>query len=846
MESSKSKWQVRAWMDTSYTVHMNSLLQARHVRRISETPFKCCLGIVEPIDLNLKLLKKLHQSFRVRQQLVSFDVVDVVMTLGLGIGGLEISFDESIVGKVGELFNSSKTKARELINTFDNIVGDDDLDVDVVCRLNSRHVSNMPCVVLDDLDSLYNYDWSGATHTYLVHSLNRCNKKLLTGKIVDSISISGSVVVLQLWVYECLGLHSHSSCKVFPRLKRFRPLNYGIEAIDLLFRKGKVHFDWYLRSVDRQNPIIRAAFNMDVVARTEEAPEKGENSCESARAARLEKVRKNNQKIKSLKDEIVAIRKALSERRKTGNFHQNISVDEAGVDVEGEGNEGGVQEAAVDETVADEAAAYEGVVDEATFDETAGDEDDVHEEETAAAPVDEAVVAATPVDEAAADEQPVHQAVANEQAVDEAIADEDVLNEVPPRDPLAFVDISGDDEDDDLIPHVQPLLVEPLTTILGDLTTTVDLDKLYHFMTQKDIAVRHVWQLIDYQPYFRHDLVRVEDLLFADWVFIPVVSNNHWWCYALKVCTMQFFVIDSLDKGIRGRGGIDRSIAKNIQQFWGLLTNTYEDSKIAFNVEQAKIPVQPNTGKDGICTEVGACSLVFVTLLPSGCWGLRWLELGWESTSGVRFQQLARVIAYKQAVSDYQQLPCIIAYKQAVSDYMVRKWDLYRKLVAAPWFFKRCSQLVVCDFHEQLACVIAYKQAVSNYQVRKWILYRKLVDAPWFFKRCSQLVLGQEDVHNHDPKMQRYQTLCQQFYNLAEAACESECASDQLEKDLKCLAKKFGLSSSLKNNIVSEGGQLRYENPVTETPSYNSCGSSDVLVRSPVGLSEKADRELTD
>ncbi|XP_014492340.1 uncharacterized protein LOC106754791 [Vigna radiata var. radiata] len=615
MESSKSKWQVRAWMDTLYIVHMNCLLQSRHVRRIAETPFKYCLGIIEPIDLNLKLLKQLvrrwvpqHQSFRVRQQLVSFDVVDVVMTLGLGVGGLDISFDESIVRKVGELFNSSKTKAKELITMFDKIVGDDDLDVDVVCRL--------------------------------------CNKKLLTGKIADSISISGSVVVLQLWVYERLGLHSHSSCKVFPRLKRFRSLNYGTEAIDLLFRKGEVHFDWYLRSVERHNPIIRRAFNMDAVVRTEEAPEKGENSCESARAARLEK--------------------ALSERRKTGNFHQNIPVDEAGVNVVGEGNEGGVQEAVVDDIVADEADA-----DEVAFGETAGDEDGVHEEETAAAPVDEAAATVAAVHEATVDEQPVHEAVADEQVVDEAIADEDVVDELRPQDPPAFVDIGGDDEDDQLIPHVQSLLVEPLTTILGDLTTRVDLEKLYHFMARKDIVVsyvceimgqllttrdcsslgprecvdnmvlifaatmfmyfekrstgvikrmifspmfathflidnkrrvanRHVWQLIDYQPYFRHDLVRVQDLLSADWVFIPVVSNNHWWCYALKVCTMKFFVIDSLDKGIRGRGGIDRSIAKIIQRFWGLLTNTYEDSKIAFNVEQAKIPVQPNTYDFGV------------------------------------------------------------------------------------------------------------------------------------------------------------------------------------------------------------------------------------------------------
>ncbi|XP_014511458.1 uncharacterized protein LOC106770150 [Vigna radiata var. radiata] len=545
------------------------------------------------------------------------------MTLGLGVGGLEISFDESIVGKVGELFNSSKTKAKELINMFDNIVGDDDLDVDVVCRLyilvcfvefffarNSRHVSNMPCVVLDDLDSLCNYDWSGAIHTYLVHSLNRCNKKLLTGKIADSISISGSAVVLQLWVYERLGLHSQPSYKVFLRLKRFRSLSYGTKVIDLLFRKGEVHFDWYIRSVERHNPIIRRAFNMDAVARTAKAPEKAENSCEPPRAGRLEKVRKNNQKIKSLNDEIVAIRKALSQRRKTGRFHQNISVDEASVDVVGEGNEGGVQEATIDDTVADEAGAGEGVADEAAFGETAGDEDGVHEEETTAAPVDEAAATATPVDEAAApttavdkaraDEQPVHEAVAHEQGVDEAIADEDVVDELPPRDPPTFVDIGGDDDEaDQIIPHVQSYVCE----IMGQLLITRDCSSLgprecvdnmviifvatmfmyfekrstgvikwmifspmfaTHLLTdnKRRVAKRHVWQVIDYQPYFRHDLVRVQDLLSADWVFIPIVTKNHWWCYALRVYTMQFFVIDSLEKGISGRAGIDRSIVR--------------------------------------------------------------------------------------------------------------------------------------------------------------------------------------------------------------------------------------------------------------------------------------------
>ncbi|WVZ13518.1 hypothetical protein V8G54_011084 [Vigna mungo] len=83
-------------------------------------------------------------------------------------------------------------------------------------------------------------------------------------------------------------------------------------------------------------------------------------------------------------------------------------------------------------------------------------------------------------------------------------------------------------------------------------------------------------------------------------VFILVVSSEHWWCYALKVCTFHLFVINSLEKGIKGRCRIDRTIAQNIQRLWGLLTNPLEDSKCPLLVEQAKIPVQPNTYDCGV------------------------------------------------------------------------------------------------------------------------------------------------------------------------------------------------------------------------------------------------------
>ncbi|KOM34197.1 hypothetical protein LR48_Vigan02g034700 [Vigna angularis] len=81
---------------------MNSLLRTRHQTRIGRTPFRWCLYIVKPLEVSLKLVKKMvckwvghHESFRVNQHLLPFNAVDVLMTLGLGVGGLEVSYDES-------------------------------------------------------------------------------------------------------------------------------------------------------------------------------------------------------------------------------------------------------------------------------------------------------------------------------------------------------------------------------------------------------------------------------------------------------------------------------------------------------------------------------------------------------------------------------------------------------------------------------------------------------------------------------------------------------------------------------------------------------------------------------
>ncbi|XP_014503275.1 protein FAR-RED IMPAIRED RESPONSE 1-like [Vigna radiata var. radiata] len=134
--------------------------------------------------------------------------------------------------------------------------------------------------------------------------------------------------------------------------------------------------------------------------------------------------------------------------------------------------------------------------------------------------------------------------------------------------------------------------------------------------------------------------------------------------------------------------------------------------------------------------------------------------------------------------------------------------------------------------------------------------------------RHSLLVFGQEDVYsvpvkyilkqwsknihrrhtlirasysniNQQPTMQRYQMLCKQFNEIEEVACESEGSSKELIKELELLREKFGCSSSMRNNIISDGGELRYDKPESVTIQESSCARDDVLVRSPVQVKRK-------
>ncbi|KAG2380754.1 uncharacterized protein HKW66_Vig0201260 [Vigna angularis] len=138
-------------MESSSIVEMNRLVGDAHVERIRMTHFRWCLHIVEPLEVNLKLLKMMVQrwiehdvSFIVSQELVPFSVLDVLMTIGLDIGGLEIPFDESVVEVVGDMFNPKTTTLKEAMDMFCLVVRDENIELNL-----EWYVSKEDCEVAE-------------------------------------------------------------------------------------------------------------------------------------------------------------------------------------------------------------------------------------------------------------------------------------------------------------------------------------------------------------------------------------------------------------------------------------------------------------------------------------------------------------------------------------------------------------------------------------------------------------------------------------------------------------------------------------------------------------------------
>ncbi|WVZ04467.1 hypothetical protein V8G54_025273 [Vigna mungo] len=144
----------------------------------------------------------------------------------------------------------------------------------------------------------------------------------------------------------------------------------------------------------------------------------------------------------------------------------------------------------------------------------------------------------------------------------------------------------------------------------------------------------------------------------------------------------------------------------------------------------------------------------------------------------------------------------------------------------------------------------------------------KLFDFRGILCRHCLLVLGQEDVrnvptkyvlrrwsrnvrrrhtlittsysnHTQQPKMQRYQTLCKCFYDIAEEACQSETTSKKLLSELNSIGRSLGVRTSPTLMLVNDDGIDMHGNLPSTEEGRPPCEVDGLVVHSPISVKRK-------
>ncbi|QCE14954.1 mRNA-capping enzyme [Vigna unguiculata] len=290
-----------------------------YVPRTYEGVLKWKYPIMNSVDFVCEQLVRrwdsCEESFRLWQHLVPFGVVDVCISLGLSVLGEEVQFDGYACGCVASLFSGECITIKDIVKVISYTIGTEEDDVDSVCR------------VLENLDSLVNYNWARAVHKFLVNGLSRAHLVDCNKKNQHKITLPGCVVVLQIWAFERLGLGGPNREIVFPRILRWPSLKLRTTSIERLLMKPKIIWDWALTAECRSNPMVRAALNIDGEAVNEDDVDCGESNFEEAC---MKKVEMNEMEIISLKEQLKMLQDEVFSRGKWSSQEDTNVGDDKG------------------------------------------------------------------------------------------------------------------------------------------------------------------------------------------------------------------------------------------------------------------------------------------------------------------------------------------------------------------------------------------------------------------------------------------------------------------------------------------------------------------------------------
>ncbi|KAG2405790.1 uncharacterized protein HKW66_Vig0050450 [Vigna angularis] len=473
---------LRAWSDTKPIVDLNSILRDSHRTRIEMTPFKWCVYMNSPIDFCTPLLKEMvrrwvrrNESFVLKQTMVPFTVGDVCMGLGLGVGGLDVNFD-------------------------------------------------------DDFDAVVCHQFSA--------------KKIRQGDIRD-LSLSGNVAVLQLWTVERLGLADGAHDIVFPRIMNWRSLKLRCNKIEELFKRKEICWEWFLRDEDRQNSIICAALHLEEGSIAEDD---GDELGLSWEQVVMKKIEDNQRKMVAMDKDLRSLATLVGVGKE--DYEKGNDGKEEDGDVHGHGGAHGEGQCFQTFTYSDVGGCCSGLKD---------DIEDVMD----IGPV----VSTVPLHDDTEDDNLLN--VNRTQLYNMVIPFKlpwRVVSEI-------FGQTFGTQECYSFGPRMQVgntgILFATSVFMFFERRSTgivkrICFSPLYatHVLieSRKRKSNRKVWTLNDYSHYFQSNIIGFDDIVNAEFLFVPIIHDDHWWCYAVKIPSLEMFALDSFGHKRKERQKIDNVI----------------------------------------------------------------------------------------------------------------------------------------------------------------------------------------------------------------------------------------------------------------------------------------------
>ncbi|XP_027927659.1 uncharacterized protein LOC114184552 [Vigna unguiculata] len=636
---------VRNRCKTDYIVKVNGLLRPSHRSRIGRTPFRWCVDMVKPLDINGVLLKHTlsrwvpeHESICIRQHLVRLSVLDVCVCLGLNAVGVDVEFNSVVCGVIKSLFEHEPITIDDIVNRiyFYLQSGDDnDIDnVDNVCRLylllcfallyfprTSRTVTNMPFRLLDNLDNLNQYNWSRSVHSFLVEGFNRAYHTLRQDQNTSTITVAGSVAIFLLLVCRLLSVGSYEGDVSFPRILSWPSLVIMTHGIKSAFESNKVVLEWELTEDEKNIDVVREALNVG----SHGIPKKGVEDMSFTKFKQWckRKLKRNYRVVQQLKDQLSNMEE---EYACGGQEPDPSSFEEPEPSPFHNGHRFDVEEPQ-----------------SRPFDHPSSS----HQPQPSSFDKGHAFDVEEPQSRDFEDPSSFHQAepschdIGDGCDVEEAQARHCNTPEYNPHgmEIIPYVEPGKCSLDVDLSELYRILVSQDgrqtvvdinhqiLTTVeccgfrprgklsnmailfaynnfmyrqrkLNGVIKRVVFGTLYTTVVVEDSrrvkAKRREWVLGDYNNFLTRGLVSVHDILSADFVFAPIIHEQHWWCYVINCRTRQFFVLDSLGSKRQGHKRIDNAIARNMEILFGLLENCSDADKPKFEVLTQDLPPQPN------------------------------------------------------------------------------------------------------------------------------------------------------------------------------------------------------------------------------------------------------------